>query len=104
VAHRAGLSTETLYRLFPNKAALLEGRMSDRLERLLSVFRATEHQDIEEALCTALTARADLALDACTAVALADWLRAQQIRGLIAPDDVTRLQACCSAWLPPFAD
>ena len=38
VAHRAGLSTKTLYRLFPNKAALLEGTMSDRLDRLLSGF------------------------------------------------------------------
>jgi hypothetical protein len=38
VAHRAGLSTETLYRLFPKKAALLEGTMSNRLGRLLSVL------------------------------------------------------------------
>jgi AcrR family transcriptional regulator len=119
VAHRAGLSTKTLYRLFPNKAALIEGTMSDRLERLLSGFslRATDHQNIGEALRTALTTCADLALDAelvalqhmvlqearkCsgiagtfyanavqrTAVALADWLRVQQARGLIALDDV----------------
>jgi AcrR family transcriptional regulator len=119
MAHRAGLSTKTLYRLFPNKAALIEGTMSNRLERLLSGFslRATDHQNIGEALCTALTTCADIALDAelvalqrmvlqeaskfsgitgtfyanavqRTAVALADWLRAQQIRGLIALDDV----------------
>jgi hypothetical protein len=91
----------------------------DRLDRLVSGFclRATGHQNIEEALCTALTTCAGLALDAelvelqymvlqeankfsgiagtfyanavqRTAVALADWLRAQQIRGLIALDDV----------------
>jgi AcrR family transcriptional regulator len=36
VAHCAGVSTKTLYRLFPNNAALYEGTMSDRLERLLS--------------------------------------------------------------------
>jgi AcrR family transcriptional regulator len=119
VAHRAGLSTKTLYRLFPNKAALFEGTMSDRLHRLFSGFSlpAADHQNIDEALCTALTACAGLALDAelvelqhmvlqdaskfsgiagtlyanavqRTAVALADWLRAQQIRGLIALDDV----------------
>jgi AcrR family transcriptional regulator len=119
VAHRAGLSTKTLYRLFPNKAALFEGTMSDRLHRLFSGFslRATGHQNIEEALCTALTACAGLALDAelvelqymvlqeaskfsgiagtfyanavqRTAVALADWLRLQQARGMIALDDV----------------
>jgi hypothetical protein len=98
---------------------LLEGTMSDRLDRLLSGFslRATGHQNLEEALCTALTTCARLALDAelvelqymvlleaskfsgiagtfyanavqRTAVALADWLRAQQIHGLIALNDV----------------
>src|ERR1700730_6645999 len=36
VAHCAGVSTKTLYRLFPNNAALYEGTMSDCLERLLS--------------------------------------------------------------------
>src|ERR1700730_817274 len=119
VAHCAGVSTKTLYRLFPNKAALYEGTMSDRLDRLLSGFalRATDHPDIEEALCTVLTACAALALDEevvalqrmvlqeadkfsdvagtfyanavqRTAVALADWLRVQQTRRLIALDDV----------------
>jgi AcrR family transcriptional regulator len=119
VAHSAGVSTKTLYRLFPNKAALYEGTMSDRLDRLLSGFalRATDHPDIEEALCTVLTACAARALDEevvalqrmvlqeadkfsdvagtfyantiqRTAVALADWLRVQQARGMIALDDV----------------
>jgi len=102
VARRAGVSTKTLYRLIPNKASLFEGMVSDRLE---------------EALRTALMACADLALDEevialqgmllqeagkfsdvagmfytnaieRTAAALADWLRAQQTRGLIALDDV----------------
>ena len=65
VAHCAGVSTKTLYRLFPNKAALYEGTMSDRLDRLLSGFtvRATGHPDIEEALYTTLTTCAALALD-----------------------------------------
>jgi AcrR family transcriptional regulator len=119
VAHCAGVSTKTLYRLFPNKAVLYEDAMSDRLDRLLSGFAlcATDHPDIEEALCTALTTCAALApdeevvalqrmvlqeADKCsdvagtfyanavqrTAVALADWLRVQQTRGLIALDDV----------------
>src|ERR1700692_637969 len=119
VAHFAGVSTKTLYRLFPNKAALYEGTMSDRLDRLLSGVapRATDHPDIEEALCKTLTICAALALneevvalqrrvlqeadkfsdvagtfyaDAVqrTAVALADWLRVQQTRGSIALDDV----------------
>jgi len=65
VAHCAGVSTKTLYRLFPNKAALYEGTMSDRLDRLLSGFtvRATGHPDIEEALYATLTTCAALALD-----------------------------------------
>src|ERR1700680_3048749 len=33
VARRAGVSTKTLYRLIPNKAALFEGMGSDRLHR-----------------------------------------------------------------------
>ena len=119
VAHCAGVSTKTLYRLFPNKAALYEGSMSDPLDRLLSGFahRATDYPDIEVALRAALTTCAALALDVelvalqrmvlqeadkfsdvagtfyantiqRTAVALADWLRVQQARGMIALDDV----------------
>jgi AcrR family transcriptional regulator len=59
------VSTKTLYRLFPNKAALYEGTMSDRLDRLLSggALRATDHPDLEEALCKTLTICAALALD-----------------------------------------
>jgi len=36
VARRAGVSTKTLYRLIPNKAALFEGMVSDRLDRFIS--------------------------------------------------------------------
>jgi AcrR family transcriptional regulator len=119
VARRAGVSTKTLYRLIPNKAALFEAMVSDRLDRFLSevTLHAADDADIEQALCAALMACADLALDAevvalqrmvlqeagkfsgiaalvytngiqPTVVALADWLRAQQARGLIALDDV----------------
>jgi AcrR family transcriptional regulator len=119
VARRAGISTKTLYRLIPNKASLFEGMVSDRLDRFIFEvnLHAADHTDIEEAVCAALMACADLALDeevialqrmvlqeACkfsdiagmfytnaihrTAVALADWLRVQQARGWIALDDV----------------
>src|ERR1700716_3091160 len=65
VARRAGVSTKTLYRLIPNKAALFEGMVSDRLDRFLSEvnLHTADHADIEEALCAALMACADLALD-----------------------------------------
>jgi AcrR family transcriptional regulator len=66
VAYRAGVSTKTLYRLFPNKAALFEGTMSDRLDRLLSDVNldTADHADIEETLCGALITCTNLALDA----------------------------------------
>jgi len=65
VARRAGVSTRTLYRLVPNKAALFEGMVSDRLDRFLSDFslQVTEDADIETGLNAALLAYADLALD-----------------------------------------
>jgi AcrR family transcriptional regulator len=117
VARRAGVSTKTLYRLVPNKAALFEGMVSDRLDRFLSAvnLQAIDHAEIDEALYEALLACADLALDkeviaiqrmvlqesgkadlartfyrngmARSVEALADWLRTQEKRGLIALDN-----------------
>ena len=62
VARRAGVSTKTLYRLVPNKAALFEGMVSDRLDRFLSDFnlQVAEDADIEAGLNAALMAYADL--------------------------------------------
>jgi AcrR family transcriptional regulator len=119
VARRAGVSTKTLYRLIPTKAALFEGMVSDRLDTFVSEvnLQAADHRDIQEALSAALMTCADLALDEevialqgmilqeagkfseiagmfyanaihRTTLALADWLRAQQKRGLIALEDV----------------
>jgi AcrR family transcriptional regulator len=65
VARRAGVSTKTLYRLVPNKAALFEGMVSDRLDKFLSDFslHVAEDVDIETGMNAALLAYADLALD-----------------------------------------
>jgi AcrR family transcriptional regulator len=65
VARRAGVSTKTLYRLIPNKAALFEGMVADRIDRFVSEvnLRAADHADIERALAAALIACAELALD-----------------------------------------
>jgi AcrR family transcriptional regulator len=65
VARRAGVSTKTLYRLIPNKAALFEGMVSDRLDRFLADvnLHAVDHTNIEEALHAALLACTKLALD-----------------------------------------
>jgi AcrR family transcriptional regulator len=117
VARRAGVSTKTLYRLVSNKAALFEGMVSDRLDRFLSAvnLQAIDCAEIDEALYAALLACTDLALDEEVIAlqrmvlqeagkselartfyengmqrnveALADWLRKQQKRGLIALDN-----------------
>ncbi|MBR0829235.1 TetR/AcrR family transcriptional regulator [Bradyrhizobium manausense] len=65
LARGAGISTKTLYRLFPNKAALFEAMVADRLDRELSdvQLRGIDHADIEEGLRAALLACADIALD-----------------------------------------
>jgi AcrR family transcriptional regulator len=65
LARSAGISTKTLYRLFPGKAALFEAMCVDRLERLLSAvdLQAGDEVDIETGLRAALLACADLALD-----------------------------------------
>ncbi len=119
VARHAGVSTKTLYRLIPNKEALFEGMVSDRIDRFLSEvkLRAVDDGEIEEGLYRALVACAELALDPevialqriilqeagkfsglagtfytngiqRTVATLADWLRTQQDRGVIALDDV----------------
>src|ERR1700709_1633147 len=47
VARRAGVSTKTLYRLIPTKAALFDGMVSSRLDRFLADvnLRAVDHAD-----------------------------------------------------------
>jgi AcrR family transcriptional regulator len=118
VARRAGISTKTLYRLLPNKAALFEAMVTERIDRFVSVvkLRACEGGDIEAALTEALLVCAELLLASevialqrvilgdsdkfpeiaetfyhkairRTEDALADWLRAQQARGMIRLED-----------------
>ena len=118
VARSASVSTKTLYRLVPNKAALFEAMVTERIDGFISVvkLRACDGGDIEAALTEALLACAELILDgdviALQRVILADsdkfpdiaetfyrraitrtqdtlanWLRAQQKRGVIDFDD-----------------
>ena len=65
VARAAGVSTKTLYRLIPNKAALFEAMITERIERFASVvrLRACEGRDIETALRDALLICGELILD-----------------------------------------
>lgn len=65
VARRAGVSTKTLYRLFPNKAAVFEAMVTERIEVFVSIvkLRACDGSNVEAALVEALTVCADLMLD-----------------------------------------
>ena len=65
VARRAGISTKTLYRLIPNKAALFEAMITDRIDKFASVvrLRACDGGGIEKALREALMVCGELILD-----------------------------------------
>jgi len=65
VARRAGMSTKTLYRLIPNKAALFEATVTERIDRFVSIvkLRACDGGDIEAALTEALIVCGELILD-----------------------------------------
>src|ERR1700759_2450038 len=56
LARSAGVSTKTLYRLFPTKAVLFEAMVTDRTDALVSTvkLRACDGGDVEAALAEAL--------------------------------------------------
>jgi AcrR family transcriptional regulator len=120
VARRAGVSTKTLYRLIPNKAALFEAIITDGIDRFVSRIRlrACDGSDVEGALRDALIAVGELILDGPvigllrmvigesdkfpeisdtfynkaikrTESTLANWLKAQDERGLISIDNAS---------------
>jgi AcrR family transcriptional regulator len=65
VASRAGVSTKTLYRLIPTKAALFEGMVTARLDEFFSKIQAdmVDSPDLASALETMLIDCAGLTLD-----------------------------------------
>jgi AcrR family transcriptional regulator len=65
VARRAGVSTKTLYRLIPNKAALFEAMITARIDTFASVvrLRACDGSNVEAALRDALIVCGELILD-----------------------------------------
>jgi AcrR family transcriptional regulator len=105
VARRAGVSTKTLYRLIPNKAALFEGMVSDRLDRFLSEVNlgAADHTDIEEALCAVLIACTDLMLDeeviALQRMVLQEAATFSDIAGTFYRNGIQRNTAALADWL-----
>jgi AcrR family transcriptional regulator len=65
VARRAGVSTKTLYRIVPNKAALFEAMITERTDRFVSIvnLRGCKGDDVEVALTEALIICGELLLD-----------------------------------------
>jgi len=65
VARRAGVSTKTLYRVVPNKAALFEAMITERIDRFVSIvnLRGCKGDDVEVALTDALILCGELLLD-----------------------------------------
>src|SRR6516165_7218779 len=64
VARRAGVSTKTLYRLIPNKAALFEAMVTNRIDKFVSVVNLGACKgDVEAALTEALIICGELLLD-----------------------------------------
>src|SRR6266576_2609244 len=105
VARRAGVSTKTLYRLVPNKAALFEGMVSDRLDRFLSDFslHVAEDADIETGLNAALLAVTDLALDtevvALQRIILQETGQFSDLAATFYKNGIVRTAAALSNWL-----
>jgi AcrR family transcriptional regulator len=105
VARSAGVSTKTLYRLVPNKAALFEGMVSDRLDRFLSDFNlhVAEDADIETGLIAALMACADLTLDpdvvALQRIILQETGKFPDLAAAFYRNGIARTAAALSNWL-----
>jgi AcrR family transcriptional regulator len=66
VARRAGISTKTLYRLIPTKAAVFEAMITETLDRFVTRIRlqSCDGSNIEAALREALIVCGELILDA----------------------------------------
>jgi AcrR family transcriptional regulator len=105
VACRAGVSTKTLYRLVPNKMALFEGMVTDRMDRFVSIVNlgACDGRDIEAALQAALLACADLVLDAdviaLQRIILAESEKFPAIAELFYEKAMQRTIGALAAWL-----
>ena len=105
VARRAGISTKTLYRLVPNKAALFESMVADRLDRLARdiTLSAGDDADFETALHAALMVCATLSLDAevvsLQRIVLQEAGQFSDLAATFYRNGVTRLIASLADWL-----
>src|SRR5262249_9835518 len=105
VARGAGVSTKTLYRLIPNKAALFEAMVTDRIDRFVSVInlRGCKGDGIEQALTDALLIYAELILDgeviALQRAILAESDRLPEIAETFYHKAIQRTEETLTRWL-----
>lgn len=105
VARRAGVSTKTLYRLIPNKAALFEAMITDRIDTFASVvrLRACDGGDIEKALREALMVCGELILDsdviALQRVIIGDSEKFPEIAETFYHKAIRRTERTLAGWL-----
>ena len=105
VARRAGVSTKTLYRLIPTKAALFEAMITERIDRFASVIRlrACDGRDVKAALRGALIVCGELVLDgeviALQRLILADSEKFPEIAETFYHKAIRRTERTLAAWL-----
>jgi AcrR family transcriptional regulator len=105
VARRAGISTKTLYRLVPNKAALFEGMITDRMDTFASVVRlkACDGRDVEKGLREALIACGELILDGdvimLQRMILADSEKFPEVAEMFYHKAILRTERTLTSWL-----
>jgi AcrR family transcriptional regulator len=110
VARRAGVSTKTLYRLIPNKAALFEAMITQRLDRFASGvrLRACDGKNVEAALREALVVCGELILDndviTLQRVILADSEKFPEIAATFYNKAIRRTEITLANWLQAQSD
>ena len=110
VARSAGVSTKTLYRLIPNKAALFEAMITDGLDRFVTRIRlrACDGSNIEAALREALIACGELILDdaviATQRMVLAESEQFPEIADTFYSKAIKRTESTLANWLKAQAE
>src|SRR5580698_4113713 len=110
VARQAGVSTKTLYRLIPNKAALFEAMITNRIDTFASVVRvrACDGSNIKGALREALVVWGELILDgeviALQRLILADSEKFPEIAETFYHKAIRRTEQTLATWLQAQSD
>lgn len=105
LATRAGVSTKTLYRLVPNKAALFERMVADRLDRFFAVIASepAPSKNLTTALTDILVECAIFSLDAevigFNRVVIAECGRFPEIARAFYLGGIQRVPVALATWL-----